>query len=75
MKTMGEIIREKRKARGWSLEYLAKKLGTTIHTLSCWERNLTTPKNFYVVCDLADIFECSLDELVGRNLNVKKNIT
>ena len=65
-KTMGEIIREKRKARGWSLEKLADKVGITFQTLSRWERNEQTPRDFFAVCDLADIFECSLDELCGR---------
>lgn len=45
-KTIGQIIREKRKERGWTLEKLAGKLGVTLQTLSHWERNESTPKDF-----------------------------
>ena len=65
MKTIGEIIREKRKERGWTLEYLARKIGYSFGMVSAWERNRHTP-HLFTVCDLADIFECSLDELCGR---------
>lgn len=66
MKTIGQIIREKRKERGWTLEYLAEKIGVDFSTLASWERNEHTP-HLFIVCDLADIFNCSLDELCGRD--------
>ena len=65
MKTIGEIIREKRKERGWTLEKLAKKLGVAFSTVATWERDEFMP-NIFILCDLADMFECTLDELCGR---------
>lgn len=68
MKTIGQIIREKRKERGWTLELLAGKIGRNFSTLAAWERDEQTP-SIFMLWDLADIFNCSLDELCGRNPN------
>ena len=65
MKTIGEIIREKRKERGWTLEELAEKISMDFSSVGAYELNKRTPPLF-IMCDLADIFECSLDELCGR---------
>lgn len=66
MKTIGQIIREKRKERGWTLEKLAEEIGRTFSTVAAWERDEITP-SLFIVWDLADIFNCSLDELCGRD--------
>ena len=66
-KTIGEIIRRKRKERGWGQKHLAKILGTQLSTVSHWERDVKTP-HLLNVCDLADLFECSIDELCGRGV-------
>ena len=66
-KTIGEIIRQKRKERGWNQEYLSKKLGIQLSTVSFWERDEKTP-HLLNICDLADLFECSIDELCGRGI-------
>lgn len=65
MKTFGEIFREKRKAKGLSVQQLAKRLGTRPNNIYNWEEDKVLP-NIWVLCDVADILECSLDELCGR---------
>src|SRR5215467_8169517 len=42
--TLGQIIRAKRKARGWSQEKLADEVKTTVVTVSRWERNKSFPR-------------------------------
>ena len=65
MKTFGQILRAKRKALKWTLQRLADKLNTYPSVVSKWERDRMAP-NLYTAVDLADVFGCSLDELVGR---------
>jgi transcriptional regulator with XRE-family HTH domain len=72
VKTIGQIIREKRKARGWTLEQLAAEIGRTFSTVAAWERDEITP-TLFIVWDLADIFNCSLDEICGRNFEGDNN--
>lgn len=64
-RTFGEILKSKRKANNWTQSELAKKLGTHQNMIALYERNKVNP-TLFILTDLADIFECSLDELVGR---------
>ena len=63
--SLGEIIKEKRKERGWTQERLAKKIGVAAGTISWWENDGATP-SIYAMWDMADVFGCSIDELCGR---------
>lgn len=65
MKTIGDIIKEKRKAKGWNQSKLAKVTGYAVTTLQGWESGNHEPRAC-ALADLADAFGCSLDELVGR---------
>lgn len=65
MKTFGEIIREKRKAMRLSQYALAKKLCTTQQTVCYWETDKSYPTALMLV-DIADVFDCSIDDLFGR---------
>ena len=67
-KTIGQIIKEKRKGKGLILEELSKMLGVSVQTASYWERDKQLP-HLFNIWDLADLFECSLDELCGRTLD------
>ena len=67
MKTFGQILREKRNAKGWTIEELAEKIGSFRNTVNNWELGHSIP-NIYSCIDIADVFECTLDELVGRNI-------
>lgn len=66
MKTVGEIIKEKRIERGWSIKLLSQKLGIAGSAVRYWEKNKFMP-SLLSACDLADLFHCTLDELCGRD--------
>lgn len=66
MKTIGKIIQEKRFKKGWSTSQLAKEIGVTHVTITHWENSQRFPNALYLV-SLADVFECTLDELCGRD--------
>lgn len=46
---------------------LARLLGTTLQTISHWETDYTEPSVDQLIA-LANIFEISIDELVGRTI-------
>lgn len=60
-------IRRRREEKGWSIKELARKIGasSSATTVSGWERGERLP-NAHFLCQLADVFECSVDELLGR---------
>ena len=66
--TIGEKIIEKRKNIKYSQEKLADILGITRQTLSNWESDITSP-DLKQSKKLCEIFEISMDELVGNDIN------
>jgi len=54
-----------RRSRGWSQEELGDRLGVSRQTVSKWETGQTTPELEKLIA-LADVYDLSLDELVGR---------
>lgn len=64
MKTVGQIIREKRLERNWSLTQLAMKIGADRSTISKWENDHNSP-TLYFVEELMRVFGCTLNELYG----------
>lgn len=62
---IGGKIYSLRVAKGMTQEQLAAILCVSPAAVSKWERNLANP-NIEILWDLADYFECSIDELVGR---------
>ena len=68
MKTVGQILREKREKVGISQRKVASIIGVKCDTIRNWERGYSYP-NILHCCDLADIYGCTLDELVGRERN------
>lgn len=64
-KTVGQILWEKRKARRWSQEKLAEKIDSCQGTVASWEYGDSYPNALFLT-SLADVFECSIDELCGR---------
>lgn len=63
--TMGGKIYSLRVAKGMTQEQLAMMLCVSPAAVSKWERNLANP-SIEMLWELADYFECSIDELVGR---------
>lgn len=63
--TIGGKIYSLRVAKGMTQEQLAVILCVSPAAVSKWERNLANP-SIEILWALADYFECSMDELVGR---------
>ncbi|MBD5474236.1 MAG: helix-turn-helix domain-containing protein [Lachnospiraceae bacterium] len=64
---LGGKIYSLRMAKRMSQEQLAAVLSISPAAISKWERNLSKP-SIEMLWTLADFFECSIDELVGRTL-------
>ena len=62
---VGGKIYSLRRAKRMSQEQLAAVLNISPAAVSKWERNLSNP-SIEMLWMLADFFECSIDELVGR---------
>lgn len=67
---LGKNICELRKNKGVTQEELAAELGVTAAAVSKWEKGYTLP-DVLMVCALADYFEVSADELLGRKRELK----
>ena len=70
MQKIGLRLQRIRKQNGVSQEELAKKLHVQRQTISSYERGVSTP-DIYILIAMADYFEVSVDELVGRNRKKK----
>jgi transcriptional regulator with XRE-family HTH domain len=66
MVTTGERIRELRKAKKWTQQELADKLGLDRTTISKWERQGGSEPDNATITKIADIFDVSTDYLLGR---------
>ena len=62
---ISKSIVSNRKKKGLTQEELAEKLDVSSAAISKWERGISTPE-LSMVCKLADCFETSVDELLGR---------
>ena len=62
---IADNIRFFRKANNLTQEDLSKQLGGSKNLVSNYENGISTP-DIYTLVKLADIFDITLDELVGR---------
>ena len=69
METFGTRLAALRKQRGMTQDSIADKLNISAQAMSKWENDLTSP-DIDTLLKLSDIFDISLDELMGR---VKKD--
>ena len=69
MSTLGTRLQELRKQKGLTQEQLAEKLNVTNQSVSKWEKDINAPDILLLVA-LADLFETSVDYLLGRNENM-----
>lgn len=72
-KKLGQNIRTKRKALGWSQEELAEKVNVSKNTISNIERAETEVATNTLI-SLADVLDCSIDQLLGRDNSKKGNL-
>ncbi len=64
--TFGERLTYLRESKGWTKTHVANKLGIkTMSTYANWEYDLRQPDR-EMLEKMADLYEISLDELVGR---------
>ena len=66
----GKTILELRKQKNVTQEELAAELGVTAAAVSKWENNYTMP-DILMLCALADYFQVTTDELLGRTKEAK----
>ena len=64
--SLSENIKCLRNAAGINQTELAKALAISVKTISHWETGYTEP-SVHQLMQLADYFDVTLDELVGRN--------
>lgn len=64
---VGRNVKARRKAAGMNIQALANAIGAPDSTgnVTKWEKGLIVP-NAYNLCALADVFGCTVDELLGR---------
>ena len=65
--TFAENLKQWRISQGILQKDLAEKLNTTSKTISHWETGYTEPSIQQLIA-LADFFDTTIDELVGRTL-------
>lgn len=70
---LGKTILELRKKKNVTQEDLAAELGVTAAAVSKWENGYTLP-DVLMLCALADYFQVTTDELLGRNVSRKQAI-
>jgi transcriptional regulator with XRE-family HTH domain len=63
---LSKRVKELRKRKGWSQQKLAEKASLAFNTITKIEQGLAEHPNLKTILKLADVFEVSLDELVGR---------
>lgn len=66
----GKTILELRRKKNITQDEMAAELGVTAAAISKWENGYTLP-DILMLCALADFFEVSTDELLGRNPKAK----
>lgn len=66
MAEIGEIIRRKREEKDWNQHRLGEKVGSQGKQVKLWEAGKVQPGAYYLG-RLADVFGCSVDELMGRD--------
>ena len=59
------MLRKLRKTHDMTQSELAERIGTTLRVVSSWEREETVMP-LIDAARIADVFECTLDELAGR---------
>lgn len=75
MKTgIGTQLRALRKEHGMTQEQLAEALGVSVGAVSKWERNAAVPE-LELLTALAELFEVSLDVLVGFEIQPKNSLS
>jgi transcriptional regulator with XRE-family HTH domain len=74
MTTLGEKLTALRERKGWTKTFVAKKLGIkTLSTYANYEYGIREP-DMETLGRIADIYDISLDELLGRSVDNTRTI-
>lgn len=70
----GERIKQLRTENQWTQEYVCEKLNISTGALSRYETGMYEPKSLELIKDFANLFEVSIDYLLGNtdNRNTEK---
>ena len=71
METLGTILSELRKKYNLTQADIGEKLNVSVQAVSKWENDLSLPDYDYLI-KLADLFNISTDELLGRQKTIVK---
>ena len=63
--TVGQAFRKMREEKGYTRGQLAEELDIHEQTIWSWEADKSYPSAIFLA-SAADLFECTIDELVGR---------
>ena len=64
----GYIMKRKREECGLTQADLAQRIGTTQQNINSYETGYKVPP-LRVVVAAADVFNCSIDEMIGRSIS------
>ncbi len=64
----GDILRKKREERCMTQSDLAQRIGITQQSVNSYETGYKVPP-LRVVVAAADVFRCSTDEMIGREIS------
>ena len=74
MNKYSQKLKEERKIRGFSQDELAKAIGISQASISYYENGVNEPS--IGICEkIADFYEITIDELIGRTEKKYSNIT
>lgn len=74
MKTLGDSLRNAREAKNFTQREVARRTGIHNKTISNYENDISSPDP-YTLKTFADIYETSVDYLLGRSENKIKTNT
>lgn len=63
---LAKRLKELRSKKDWSQQKLAEKTGLSFNTITKIEQGLAEYPTLRTLLKIADVFDISLDELVGR---------
>lgn len=67
MESLGKKISENRRAKGWTQEELAEKLGVSPQAVSKWENDASCP-DIMLLPTISKLFGCTVDELLQNEV-------
>ena len=71
--TLGERLKMYRTQKGLSQEKIAEMLDVSRQAVTKWEAGQTTPSSDNLIA-LANLYDVSLDELIGKNEDVISSV-